>query len=196
MNTQSIRKYWSDIGETLYTYKLPQLSNPMLLKETIEFLSECGLPNNVAPGISFDFWNSETIPTPDQVLHIEFDGLEHYLMIGSNGSGDPVCIDLEINNEIVYLSHDNYFERVFMNSSVSQLIQAIIRYQAFHASLDPKYINDIFTKRRFSDEEYVRLKADFLKIDHASMSDNSWWNGELEYLLWERDNEDNLVQAR
>src|SRR4051812_15556946 len=114
MNTQSIQKYWSDRGETLYTYKLLQLDSPKILKETKEYLIQCGLPRGSAPALSFDFWEAEIIPTPNQILGIDFEGLEEYLMIGSNGSGDPICIDLNLMNQIVYLNHDNYFERVFM----------------------------------------------------------------------------------
>ena len=49
----------------------------------------------------------------DEVLSIDFDGLNNYLMFGSNGCGDPVCIDLSGQGEIVYLNHDNYFERIY-----------------------------------------------------------------------------------
>jgi len=189
LSNQSIRKYWSSKGELLYTYKLSQLDNPRLLKSTIEYLSQCGFPRQSAPALSFDYWDKETIPTPNQVLGIDLEELENYLMIGNNGSGDPICIDLDLVNQVVYLNHDNYFERVFMNGSVSQLIESIIQYQIFYTSLNPKYENDVFSKRAFSDEEFNELKADFLKIDIYSLNKNSFWDMELEYLLWERENE-------
>ena len=189
MDIKSIKKYWLDKNIQLNTYKPAQLDNPRLLKSTIEFLNECGVPDSCAPGLSFDKCEEKTIPTPNQVFNIDLEDLQEYLMIGNNGSGDPICIDLNVKNEIVYLNHDNYFERVFMNSTVHQLIQSIIRYQEFYASLNPKIENDIFTKRKFSDDEFAQLKEDFIQIDSQSLSENSCWNAELEYLLWERDNE-------
>jgi hypothetical protein len=140
-------------------------------------------------GTIFDSWDGEALSTPNQVLGIVFEELKDYLMIGSNSSGDPICIDLEINNEVVYLNHDNYFERIFMNSSISQLLQSIIKYESFWASLNPRFENNVFFKRKFSDEEFNQLKQDFLMIDNRCLDDNSCWLEELQVLLWERDNE-------
>jgi hypothetical protein len=189
MDTQSIKKYWIDKGEVLYTCKMSQLDNERLLINTSRFRCECGLPGDAAPGLSFDSWDGEALSTPNQVLGIVFEELQDYLMIGSNSSGDPICIDLEINNEVVYLNHDNYFERIFMNSSISQLLQSIIKYESFWASLNPRFENNVFFKRKFSDEEFNQLKQDFLMIDNRCLDDNSCWLEELQVLLWERDNE-------
>src|SRR3982751_4311233 len=98
MNTQEILEYWSNKGEPLFTYKLPQLDSLRLLEETIKYLTQIGLPRESAPALSFDLWDRITIPTPNQVLGIDFEVLNDYLMIGSNGSGDPICIDLNIVN--------------------------------------------------------------------------------------------------
>lgn len=43
---------------------------------------------------SFDNCNEPTMPTPSQVFNIDLDELNDYLMIGGNGSGNPICIDL------------------------------------------------------------------------------------------------------
>lgn len=189
MDIHQIIKYWNDIDEGLYTYTPSQLGNSRLLETTIDFLITCGLPDSCAPGLSFDQCKNSTIPTPNQVFNIDIDELNDYLMIGSNGSGDPVCIDLNNNNEIVYLNHDNYFERVYMNGSVQQLTECIIRYKDFHASLDPRFENNTFIKRKFTDEEFSKVCNDFKVIDDKCLLDNNCWKAELDYLLWERDNE-------
>ncbi len=189
MDILQINKYWTDSEEELCTYKSSQLDNSRLLKSTIDFLVNCGLPESCAPGLSFDEYDEATILTPNQVFNIDIDELNDYLMIGSNGSGDPVCIDLNNGNEIVYLNHDNDFERVYINSSVHQLTECIIRYRDFHASLDPRFENDIFIKRKFSDVEFSKVCDDFKAIDDKCLLDNNCWKAELDYLLWERDNE-------
>ena len=76
-----------------------------------------------------------------------------------------------------------------MNSSVQQLIECIIRYRDFYASLDPRIENNMLVKRKFSDEEFDKICKDFQQIDDKSLSDNNCWKAELDYLLWERDNE-------
>jgi hypothetical protein len=189
MNIHQINKYWTDSEEKLYAYKPSQLDNPRLLRATIDFLTNCGLPNSCAPGLSFHRYDDTTVLTPNQVFNIDLDELNEYLMIGSNGCGDPVCIDLNTENEIVYLNHDNDFERVYMNGSVHQLTECIIRYRDFHASLDPRFENNTFFRRKFSDEEFSQVCEDFKAIDDKCLLDNNCWKAELEYLLWERDNE-------
>ena len=189
MNIQQINKYWADKEEKLCTYKSLQLDNPRLLKSTFDFLTSCGLPESCAPGLSFDKYGETTISTPNQVFSIDIAELNDYLMIGSNGNGDPVCIDLNNQNEIVYLNHDNDFERVYMNSSVHQLTECIIRYKDFHASLDPRFENRVFIKRKFNDEEFLSLCKDFKTIDSKCLEDDNCWKAELDELFWERDNE-------
>lgn len=189
MDIHQINKYWNDSEEKLCIYKPSQLDNPRLSKTTINFLVNCGLPDSCAPMLSFDEFDNTTIPTPNQVFNIDIDDLNDYLMIGSNGSGDPICIDLNNENEIVYLNHDNNFERIYINSSVHQLTECIIRYRDFLTSLDPRFENNTFIKRKFSDEEFSKLCIDFKAIDDKSLLANNCWRAEFDYLLWERDNE-------
>ena len=189
MDIQQVLKYWTDIQENLHKYNFTQLSNPRLSKATIDFLITCGLPESCAPGLSFDNYNELTIPTPNEVFKIDNDELNDFLMIGSNGSGDPVCIDSKNENEIVYLNHDNDFEKIFMNSSAQKLAECIIRYSEFNASLNARFENNAFLKRKFSDEEFSQVCSDFNQIDDRSLQENACWKQELDCLLWERDNE-------
>jgi hypothetical protein len=189
MDIYQINKYWSDSEEKLCIYNTSQLYNPRLLKSTSDFLIQCGMPESCAPGLSFNHYEQADIPTPNEVFNIYIDELKDYLMIGSNGSGDPICIDLGNNNEIVYLNHDNYFERIYMNGSLHQLTECIIRYRDFYTSLDPKIENNIFIKRKFSDEEFSKVCDEFNAIDDKCLKDNNCWKAELDYLVWERDNE-------
>jgi len=188
MTIQQIKEYWTDNSVRLHTYQLSQLSSARLLSSTKDYLVHYGLPESCAPGLSFDACESETIPTPNEVFNIDFDELNDYLVIGSNDSGDPICIDLNHDNEIVYLNHDNDFESVFMNSSVQQLVDCVIRYSDFLASLNPRLENNAFVQRRFTDDEFETLCNDLKQIDHKSQLDNNFWKMELNNLFLERDN--------
>jgi hypothetical protein len=75
MEIQQIKKYWTDTEGRLYNYKLSQLNNPRLLKITIDFLIDCGLPDSCAPGLSFNDCNDDTIPTPNHVYNIDIEEL-------------------------------------------------------------------------------------------------------------------------
>lgn len=162
MDIHQIIKYWVDTEEMLNTYKPSQLDNPRLSKATIDFLVNCGLPVSCAPGLSFGNCNEPTVPTPNQFFNIDLD---------------------ELND------HDNNFERIYINSSVHQLTECIIRYREFYASLDPRFENNTFIRGKFSDEEFSNVYDDFKQIDDKSLLDNNCWKAELDYLLWERDNE-------
>ncbi|MCG2614730.1 hypothetical protein LZZ85_10580 [Terrimonas sp. NA20] len=189
MDIYQISQYWTDHEEELCKFDSLQLKDPRLLRSTIDFLINCGLPRNCAPGLSFETYNDVAVPTSNTVFNIDIDGLDSYFMIGSNGCGDPVCVDLDHDNEIVYLNHDNYFDRIFINSSIHQLAECIIRYRNFYLSLDSRFENNIFAKRKFSDDEFYKVSGDFKTIDAKCLEEDACWKSELEYLVWERDNE-------
>lgn len=181
MMLQQIKEYWINKGEDLNTYKLSQLNNPRLSKPTIDFLMNCGMPSSAAPFLSFDDCQLETIPTPNQVFGIEIDQLNDYLWIGSNGSGDPVCIDLYNNNEIVYLNHDNDFERVFMNSGLEALSRCLIIFKDFISSVNASNESN-YLDRNFSDKVVEQLRQDLSEIDPKCVEENAMWGMDLQYL--------------
>jgi hypothetical protein len=187
MNLQAYIKYWSDNGEKVYTYLPAQLDNAKVNKDTIVFLTRWGLPVGAAPFLSFSEMQQGRMQTPNQVFKINFEDLDNYLMFGSNGSGDPVCISA-VDDEIVYLNHDNYFERVFINQTILQFGLSLINYREFILSL-VNLNTTTYVRRKFSDEEFESLKLNFLEIDKASLGNYSFWAAELDGLLWERDNE-------
>ena len=181
MNIQQIKKYWIDNDEKLNSYKLSQLDNPRLSKATIDFLVNCGLPGSCAPFLFFDDCETPTIPTPNQVFSIDIEELNDYLWIGSNGYGDPVCIDLNNNNEIVYLNHDNDSERVFINSSVETLSECLIIYRNFISSVNATNDSN-YLERNFSDKVVEQLKQDLSEVDPKCIEENTMWGMDLKYM--------------
>lgn len=109
-------------------------------------LAEVGLPNSASPWLTFDL-------DPKRRLS-PIEGFPKMLTIGSNAYGDYVCLDMESNGEIVYINHDNLNARVFINSSVSALVESLCLYLthrhqnepddllAAMGSFDPKAIVD------------------------------------------------------
>jgi hypothetical protein len=187
MNTELLRTYWAENFTPLNTYSPSEIKGKVN-EESFRFFTECGLPDDAAPFLSFELVRQNRLWTPARILNIEFDGLDEFLMFGSNGSGDPVCIDLVENNEIVYLNHDNYFERIYMNRSIEQFAMCLILYKKFLKSIASVEHTD-FSRRKFSNEEFEKLKNDFLVADQTCLQENNFWIEELNYLLHERDNE-------
>ena len=188
MDIQQLKKYWEDNSEQLYTYSPSHVDKGKVDNETFLFLTTCGLPSDAAPFLSFSELQEDKLRTPNAVFKIDFEGLDDYLMFGSNDSGDPVCIDTTSDNQIVYLNHDHYFEKVFINESVLQFAICLTKYRDFILSLVDN-TSDNFKRRKFTDTEFEQLKSDFKSVDGRSLLDNSFWSAELDGLLWERDNE-------
>lgn len=188
MNLGTYQKYWSDCGEKLYTYSPDLVDRIKVDQDTFIFLTTIGLPVDAAPFLNFSEIKENKLQTPKQIFGIELEGLDHYLVFGSTGSGDPICIDTMKQDEIVYLNHDNYFERIFINTTIYQFALCFTFYPYFTLS-----INNIskgqHSMKRLSDEEFYELKKNFLKIDKSSLNNNSFWASILEGLLWERDKE-------
>ena len=189
MDIQTLKKNWHDRGEKLYTYSHSQIDNSILDKNTIKFLIECGLPLGCAPTLDFSEIQEGRLLTPNQVFKINFEELIDYRVFGYNGSGDPICFDTKEKNEIVYLNHDNYFERVFINETILQFSNCLLKYRDFFRSLVDLKNLDSFVNRKFADEEFELLQTDFLHIDNTCLADNTFWKAELDYLVYERDNE-------
>ena len=178
MEILQIIEYWSNKGYIPYSYSMSQLKNSRLNKQTIEFLNQCGLPSDSAPFLSFYNWEDVPIPTVKNEYNSDVEELSDYLMIGFNGYGDPVCIDLAKGNEIVFLNHDNDFERIFINTDIQRFIQCLMRYTDFieftNSSDSSNFINE-----RFDKIEVEKLRLDLYNIDINCLSDNSMWYREL-----------------
>lgn len=185
---QAITKYWQHAGEALYCYSPSSIDETSVDKETFIFLTTCGLPSDAAPFLSFSEVKDNQLWTPDKVFEIEFDGLDNYLVFGFNSSGDPLCIDKTQDGEIVYLNHDNYFERVFINKSMVKFAFCLVKYRDFILSIIGDNTND-YARRKFRDQEFEKLKSDLIEIDEVCLAESSFWKEELNNLLWERDNE-------
>jgi hypothetical protein len=87
-------------------------------------LREVGFPEDAAPFLSFREKADKVLrklPSAFSFLGQEF---ARYRLLGSNGSGDFICID-ESDGSIVYLNHDSDMKRVFINSSLVQFAESL-----------------------------------------------------------------------
>jgi hypothetical protein len=186
MDIPTLIEKWAEQGETLIPFPSNILTDRRLNDATRSFLAVCGLPESAAPFLDFPI-RQDALLTVNQYFHLQGEQLDIYLVIGHNGSGDPICINAASNNEIVYLNHDNSFELVWMNSTVWQFCRSLLAYKIFYVSLlndtDP---ND-FSTRRFSDTEFLQVQEEFRQIDEKALDKGTFWQMELEALLWERD---------
>jgi hypothetical protein len=132
------------------------------------------LPEKAAPFLNFAPRCSGTLERVSTAWHqpVAFD---RYRVIGHNGSGDPVCIDEAEDGQVVYLNHDNRFERVLMASSVITLAECLIQVRDFIAEVGG--ILDPIAPERI--EPLVELLRG---IDPIACADNGYWQQECRIL--------------
>ena len=104
-----------------------------------QFLAEAGLPKSCGPFLTFEevaqglprLWE---VYSPGQWTARELVPMEPYLMLGSEGAGDPICLD-ERDGRVVLLDHEIHFRevRAFVNCSLPQLAESLLIYETVPA---------------------------------------------------------------
>ena len=123
----------------------------------------CGdavLPAEAAPCLTFDraarpapLW--EVFGTPSQWSAAERERLAAYRMIGSDGAGNPLCVE-QGSGAVVLLDHEDRFRtRQFVNGSVRQLAECLLAY--------------------LGEREPDRFRAAARVIDPDAMAERSFW---------------------
>jgi hypothetical protein len=168
---QQFKQRWERTkNERLVAFPQDSLSDVRLSADAREFLVEAGLPKEAAPFLNFKPPKSGALTRVSVVWH-QPPAFARYRIIGSNGSGDPVCIDEEIGGQVVYLNHDNLFQRVLMASSVFTLAECLMQVRDFIAE-----IGDIDSIPPGRIEPMIeRLRT----IDPAACGEEGYWPQEI-----------------
>jgi hypothetical protein len=81
--------------------------------------------------------------------------LASYLAIGSDGAGNPICID-ETTGAIWLLEHENHFQSSqFVNSNISHLAESLLAYMG--------------------EDEPERFRQAVAELDRPAMESNTFW---------------------
>lgn len=159
-----------------HTYDEAQLKHPKLLDETRYALVEYGLPDSSRLGLNFYNYEGKSIPTVSEYFNLgpswsteDKVALDNNLVIGFNGSGDPVCIDLANNNELVFLNHDNDFQPNFINTSIQQFLECLLLLEE--------------VRRMNNKPDFEEVLNQFIMIDSECVWEGDSWYSEINYLV-------------
>ncbi len=195
MTPKEFKNTWgSDNGfSRLFTIKRSQLELLDLNIITTDFLNESGLPDSAAPYLSF-IDDSQDVFKGINRLTNQYNFLDErfskYIVIGSDGNGDPVVINKQLNCQIECLNHENDFECRFMNSSVLHLAEFLIIYRDFVQIVQSENGEEAIMNSTFSNKHFNDLKRKMTYCDKRALSTHSFWNEELEMLLTNREGSD------
>ncbi len=103
-----------------------------------------------------------------------------YRILGSDGSGNPICIDEEHRSSVVVLEHDGGFRVQFMNSSVPQLAECLLAYRDFWGRLRAAGADDDFIDyRRLPKDIKEWICAELERIDKAGFAKGTFWASQV-----------------
>ncbi len=191
MNPSKFQTTWTENGQNLQPISLQTLSRFELNKQSVDFLSQSGLPSDAAPFLSFvgDVHPTDKYSTIS-FLTEWFDFLEpeyrNYIVIGSDGSGDVIAINTTNNYAIEWLDHEDYFSSRFMNTSISQLANCLLCYRDFIKATNAGKTADECFDTEFTDGQFDSLRDILESIDQRAVREG-FWKEELELLLANRE---------
>jgi len=189
MKHSEFQTAWGKNEQGLQPITLDTLDRFALNKESVNFLSEIGLPTSAAPFLSFvgDARANKQYSTIN-FLTDRFNFLESefrkYIVIGFYGHGDIIAINTANNFTIEWLDHENYFSSKFMNSSVSQLANCMLCYRDFVKAVNKGKTADKGLKF-FTETQFDTLHDILESIDERAVREG-FWKQELEILLANR----------
>jgi hypothetical protein len=108
------------------------LDVPSFPPDAARFLVAAGLPRSCAPFLSFEAVAKGPLSLVQyygahQFRATDSSRLASFYVLGSDGSGNPLCLDSARNGEIVMLDHEDRFAtRTFVASSVAALAEALL----------------------------------------------------------------------
>ena len=142
-----------------------------IAEDSAQFLAEAGLPVEAAPFLAFGqagrLWEVWDFGQDTDYARELF---PQYIQIGTDGSGNAVCIDEEHNGIVVLLDRDFGFQAIsFVNSSVQQLAECLLVYRT---ALDEQ--------RLYGGEGLAGLIGqEFMRIDSRAMGRECFWHREV-----------------
>ena len=183
ISPSDFRKRWGedDDAEPLVIFPAAILAGVSVPDVSTAFLTNAGLPESAAPFLNFQLPKTATLQSVSELWQR---GSEFgcYRVIGSNGSDDPVCLDESRDGQIVYLNHDNDFQRVLINSTVPQLAESLLSYEHLVSETQSRNGEDAYLDGDVPDDLQQWLTDELHRIDAIALGANGFWTDELDNL--------------
>ena len=181
LTPQEFQKRWlgDDDSESLVIFPTDALVDVAIPDESKMFLTTGGLPESAAPFLDFRVPEHGAIKTVAELWKLARK-FNHYRVIGSNSSGDPLCIDQSFGGQIVYLNHDSEFHRVLINSSVPQLAESLLAFRHLIRETQRRNGEDAYLDGDVPRDLQQWLLNEIIRIDPAAAHAGCFWTQELE----------------
>lgn len=189
MTPSEFKTIWTESDNSLCPLSISRLHNLNLKPSTIDFLTVAGLPDDVAPYLSFvkdvddAYYGITKLTNQYDFLESEY---EKFIVIGSDGSGNPIAINTSLNDRVEWLDHEANFASHYVNNSIIQLAEMLITYKDFIEQILSENGEDAYLDANFTDEQFENLKRKIAEVDPEALTEEGFWKEELETLLVNR----------
>lgn len=165
---------WYRLGGELVQWPKEDLLGPLLTERTIEWLTNAGLPPAALPYVRFESHLVDSKKELGTILGAQ------YVLIGNCNDGDAIVIDLRANDGIYWLDSENNYTPEFFNSSVAQLLCALLLYREFVMDIKRTKGEEAYTKSEFTDVEFEKLETGLMLLDPMCLQQGSFWKIQLD----------------
>ena len=182
MTPDEFKREWTAGGDALIPFSRDSRAGIGLSESTMQFLVEAGLPDSAAPFLDFIGHGSRRIQPASDAYPVTA-GLARYRCVGTNDSGDPICIDTESNDTIVLLFHDDNFRPIRLNSTLERFAESLL---AFRKLVDESCAingDDAFLDGDIPQHLIESLSNQLSSIDAESMKEGDFWRTEIKTLV-------------
>lgn len=154
------------------------ISDEAIIKSLIN-----GVPNAFAPFSSFNNnGNSILFQTLNDYYENSFENGTEYIVFGSDGGGNPFCINKLNQNEILLIDFDAE-NIVSANNNMNEFLDSIITYKNFVDLIIGKYGEEALIENLYEEEDIEILKNNFLKINSDLLINSKFWAQQIEELI-------------
>ena len=169
-------QHWTP--DELLTFERSALERLNINPKQINFLTEIGLPRDAAPFLTFE----NELQTLNENYGLDEPEFLTKIVIGSDGAGDPICIELT-NQRIYACDHEDDFEPRFMNSSVTELFKFI----SLIAEFNKRPLENEEDDFEFTDEELFDLTTKMRLLDPKALEPSTFWHDDIEEMKANRE---------
>ena len=178
MNAEHFKRAWTAGGDRLIAFTIESLQSVPCRNHRPPSWLNAGLPDSAAP--SSTSTGKERGDCNPHLRHTQSAlNLNAFFCIGTNDSGDPICIDTGSNGAVVLLSHDDKFRPVQINSSVEKLAESLLAFRTLVDATCELNGEDAFLDGDIPAHLIETLAAELATIDSDSMTERSFWSTEV-----------------
>lgn len=182
MNATDFKNIWlKNDFESWAEFPIEQIENSTLNDSTKEFL-KVGFPDSAAPFLNFGLisYDNEFFNVYDYFSDYKLDeNTKNYWIIGSDNSGNLICVDTSQNDKIIIVDHEQNFELIeIINKNILELSKSLLLFRSFIEDVNSELGEDGFFDSMYSLKHIQKLEEQF----SSNSINSSFWNTEIDNL--------------